>query len=320
MTDTTFKDGISVLIPVYNYDCSAYVRGLSEQLRALSAEEGGVEHEILVLDDASTDVVTLQANRSLNSVPGVRVFEGEKNIGRARARNFLLDRARHRFVLITDADAALISPRFLATYWQRRAEASVLVGGLTSAVPKQRGHELRFRYEQHAELQRRRRAAKSQKSEPGDAYHHFSTFNVWLDRRAVASPRFDERCEEYGYEDTLFGLTLREQGISARIIDNPLGHLGIDSNESFLAKTEASLRTLSRLTGIMQDTAGTSRLWQSLRRIGLSGLVAHFFRLSQPLLRRQLLSRHPSLWLFQLYKLGYYAVLMKSQRQDKKQN
>ena len=36
MTDTTFKDGISVLIPVYNYDCSAYVRGLSEQLRALS--------------------------------------------------------------------------------------------------------------------------------------------------------------------------------------------------------------------------------------------------------------------------------------------
>ena len=58
MTDTTFKDGISVLIPVYNYDCSAYVRGLSEQLRALSAEEGGVEHEILLFDDASTDVVT----------------------------------------------------------------------------------------------------------------------------------------------------------------------------------------------------------------------------------------------------------------------
>ena len=248
------------------------------------------------------------------------MFEGKKNVGRALALNILLDKARHRFVLITDADAALISPRFLSTYWHRCAEASVLVGGLTSAVPKQRGHELRFRYEQQAEAQRRRRAALRQKGETDDAYHHFSTFNVWLDRRAVASRRFDERCVEYGYEDTLFGLTLRDDGVSARIIDNPLGHLGIDSNESFLAKTEASLRTLSRLTGIMQDTAGTSRLWQSLRRVGLSGLVAHLFRLSQPLLRRQLLSRHPSLWVFQLYKLGYYAVLMKSQRQDKKQN
>ncbi len=321
MTDTPFRHGISVLIPVYNYDCTLYVRGLVAQLEALMAEEAdrGMGYEVLLLDDASTDTETLHANRALNRLPHTQYIEATTNRGRALGLNLLLDRAQYQYVLVTDADAAIVSPHYLSTYWDHRTEAPVLVGGLTSAIPELAGHELRYRYEKHAEEERRRRFAHTRRVDADAVYHHFSTFNLWMDRRVTASYRFDERCEEYGYEDALFGLTLRERGVPARYIDNPLAHLGIDSNRSFLEKTEASLRTLSRLTGLMQASAGTSRLWQRLCGMGMGSLVAALFNRVKPLMQRQLYGRKPSLIVFQLYKLGYYAALMKAKRQGSNQ-
>lgn len=121
--------------------------------------------------------------------------------------------------------------------------------------------------------------------------------------------RFDPRCREYGYEDALLGLVMKEQGLTLVHIDNPLIHTGLDTSREFLMKTEAAMRTLTRLTGTMQEANGVARLYDRLAKWRLAGVLRGVFRLVRPLLRRNLLGRRPNLFLFQLYKLGYYASL-----------
>lgn len=48
---------ISILIPVYNYDCSLLIKELAAQSLQLKEElDGEFDYEIIVSDDASTDL------------------------------------------------------------------------------------------------------------------------------------------------------------------------------------------------------------------------------------------------------------------------
>ena len=51
---------LSILIPTYNQDCSQLVKDLAAQCK-----QSGIEYEILVMDDGSTDPVTIKANQQL---------------------------------------------------------------------------------------------------------------------------------------------------------------------------------------------------------------------------------------------------------------
>ena len=105
------------------------------------------------------------------------------------------------------------------------------------------------------------------------------------------------------------GYTLVECGFSIRHIDNPLLHIGINSNESFLRNTETALRVLRRLGPPLTDHAHIARLHTRLSRLGLLPLLRCWHRTFAPFERRNLLSRRPLLWVFNLYKLGCYASL-----------
>lgn len=307
---TDYNTLISFIIPTFNYDCSALVAGLQAQAAAFAAETGGsFAYEILVGDDGSTDEAALAANRAVNSLPCCRCEERGVNVGRAYLRNWLIDAARYDHIVMLDADAALCTPDFVARYWQARDAADVVYGSLRNpAGPCPRGCELRYRCEHHAE---RWRKAHQGGNSP---YLWLSTFNMMLNRPRLGGLRFDARCKEYGYEDMLFGLTLYQRGLTVKHIDNPLIHTGIDTNVSYLKKTETAMRTLHGLEGLMQEYAGTSRLYNSFRLFRLDGLFRCGFRLLRPLVRRNLLGHHPSVNLFQLYKVGYYALYDKAQR------
>ena len=71
------------------------------------------------------------------------------------------------------------------------------------------------------------------------------------------------------------------------------------------------MRTLSGLDGIMQQNAGTSVVYSKLKKLHLLGLFRFFYRSSYKAIRANLLGHNPSLFLFQLYKLGYYADICK---------
>lgn len=304
------------IIPTYNYICYELAESLQRQAEALKATRGGAyDYEIIVADDGSTEKETIVANRAINNLPGCRLEERPRNEGRARVCNWLIDAARYDHIVLIDSDAAICTPDFVARYWAARDDADVVCGSLrnpSGACPP--GCELRHRYEKKAEAER---GVRDFEKTP---YLHFSTFNTMLNRSRLGGLRFDTRCREYGYEDALFGLMLRERGLTLKHIDNPLIHTGIDTNESFLKKTEASMRTLHRLKGPMQEASGTSRLFNTLRKLRLDGLFRLSFRLVRPIIVRNLLGRSPRVPLFQLYKAGYYALYDRHIRKQEKKN
>lgn len=296
---------VSILIPTYNYVCTALVQALSRQGERLFAElDSGFRYEIIVGDDGSTDAATVLANRSINRLPHCRYWVAEKNMGRAAIRNRLADMAAYPYLLYIDSDARVEREDYLRRYFAAARQARVVVGGLRN-VPSLPSPEvsLRFRYEAQAD---RRRSAVCRSRTP---YLHFSTFNFLIHRDLMREVRFNEKCFHYGYEDVYLGMELEHRHVKILHIDNELVHLGLDTNEVFLQKSETALRTLYGLDRAVQRHAAVSRTAERLKRCGLMPVVRWAYRLFGAEVRRNLLGKRPSLLLFSLYKLGYYCSL-----------
>lgn len=290
---------LSILVPVVDYDCAQLV---SDLLR--KGDEEGVSLEILLGDDHSQQAATQAMLVALGQLPGVRVLGSGARLGRARNRNRLAEAAKGEWLLFVDCDAAVPEAFSLRAYVDAGSRAPVVCGGLRhpSENPCPEA-TLRYKYEREAD---QRRAAVFRSEHP---YAQLSTFSLLVKREVFMSIRFDEACQEYGYEDTLFGVELHRHAIPLLHIDNPLLHMGMEPNALFLAKTETSLRTLQRLEPRL---VGHSRLLATvgkLRRLHLCGPVRLGWRIFHKQLRSDLLGKHPSLFVFSLYKLGYFLCL-----------
>ena len=288
---------LSIILPVYEVDASALVGELLDVAR-----RENVDCELLVGDDASPTVVGWLDDIAYRQE--VRVFRAEHNLGRAANRNRLADAAKGDWLLTVDCDARVLPEFSLTAYLRAARQASVVCGGVrTPASWPEPGHSLRLRYELAAD---RQRSAACRRQHP---YDKLTLFNALIRRDIFQSIRLDNSLREYGYEDALFGIDLQRRNVAIAHIDNPLLHTGIDTNSEFLAKTEASLHNLRRLS---RQMAAHSRLLVSAQRIErwhLATPARLLFRTTAPLLRRNLLGANPSLTLFDLYKLGYYLSL-----------
>ena len=296
---------ISILIPVYNYDCSLLIIELAAQSLQLKEElDGEFDYEIIVSDDASTDLNKQKINMTAALTTGSTYIQQKKNIGQAHLRNAMADIARFDLLLMIDADAEIFTKDFIRCYWQDRNKGDVICGTLKNPPgPAPSGCELRYRYEKKAE---KARPATARTKAP---YNYFSTFNVMFHREVFERIRFDERCTEYGYEDTLMGLMLKKHSYSVIHTDNPLIHKGIDSNQSFLKKTETAMRMLYKLGDPLQGHTGASRIASKLEKWHLKKCTKQLYKSIKKTLQKNLLSHHPSILLFNFYKLGYYCSL-----------
>ena len=287
---------LSILIPTYNYDCTRLVSNLQRQ-----TQQASIDYEIIVADDASPTYIYKEKNREINVLPHCRLIELEENVGRARIRNLLADEAQGEWLLFMDCDAEVISDSFITDYLTH-TDVGVVCGGLChpDALPSPEVG-LRYMYERRAD---KRRAAHYRKQEP---YEHFTPFNFMIRRAVFQSIRFDERITEYGHEDTLFGIALGERSISIRHIDNPLCHMGLESNERFLEKTRAALRNLATMEASMQGHSSLLKAYNLLHKTGLSRWLARWFACKEQSMATQLTGYTPSIRLFFIYKLGYYC-------------
>lgn len=302
---------LSILIPTYNADCTRLMADLAAQCAAHAAAHPDFSYEILVGDDASSRHDLTARNRHTAERLGVRYLLMDENQGQSRLRNVLARAAKGTHLLFIDSDAQVCTPDFIARYAADAPRADVVCGALRNPQPPfAENCTLRYRYEKKAEGQR---SAAYRNSHP---YERFTAFNAMMARSVWEQIPFEERCRQYGYEDALMGLEMQRLSISILHTDNPLIHLGIDSNASFLHKTETALRTLLALGPPMTLHAGASRVAAQLARRHMLGLAARGFRLCRGIMRRHLLGRHPSLTVFNLYRVGYYASLL---RQSKKQ-
>ena len=289
---------LSVLIPTYNDDCCRLVHQLQLQL----PQDG----EIIVGDDCSTDKDLTQKNKAATTLSGCRFFQAEHNLGRAAIRNALAREAKGEWLLFIDADAEVRSPSFIADYMAATEERTALVvcGGTGNlALCPRPEARLRYDYEVAAE---KRFTVEFRNRFP---YAQFTTFNFLVRRDLFLSIGFDEHCKTYGHEDTLFGLELKQRGIAIKHIDNKLTHLGLEDADVYLAKTETALRSLASMDVRQREHVRVSALALRLKRWHLLGMVCVLFQVCKPLLRANLLGKHPSQKLFAFYKIGAYAQL-----------
>lgn len=309
---------ISILISTYNYNCYRLVSDLHRL-----CEASGTDYEILVGDDCSRDQLSVIANMKVKELSHCQYLPSTENCGQACTRNRLALAASGEHLLFIDCDARVDDEKFILRYLQHADDADVVVGGLTTVTlpPDEivsrcetadlgRPHSvfvvnrsLRYRYEHDADLHR---SATERNRQP---YHSLTCFNLMIRREVFLQVKFCEQCRQYGYEDVLFGAELQAQGVSIIHIDNPLTHLGIDTNQQFLQKTETALHSLLQLDGITSSASRLKHHAERLHSLHLAPLAAHAFKLMKPLLRRNLLGSHPSLFVFSAYKLGYFLCL-----------
>ena len=283
---------LSILIPTYNDVCCQLVNDLQSQAAAL-----GIEYEIIVADDGSTDEAVLRQNRTINALPCCRLLERGMNSGRAVIRNVLANEARYPWLLFIDSDMTVCRTDFIERYISTVGD--VVYGGLV--IRHTTRQNLRARYElsrasEHT-LERRRQSP----------YHDFHTANFMIRRDLMLTHPFDERFSRYGYEDVLLGKTLQMNAIGIEHIDNPLSFEIFESNAAFVSKTEEGLQTLY---SFRHELRGYSRMIDFTEQHPVvSVLIRCWHHIAKKWERRHLCSNAPTLCVFTLYRLGYFLSL-----------
>ncbi|WP_426060045.1 glycosyltransferase family 2 protein [Hymenobacter sp. B1770] len=291
--------GLSVLIPVFNWD----VNKLVDALLAQRADWPG-PMEIILFDDGSREEIRV-ANRSLSCRPGVRYHELPHNVGRAAIRNQLAAASeRQEWLLLLDNDSLLPDAQFLARYAAARHYAPLVIGGTcyAQAPPVHAASYLRWYYGHHREA---RPAAVRQQA----PHAQLTINNVLLHAAILTQFPFDEDLTGYGHEDTKLGMELARAQVPIMHLDNPVLHIGLESANQFLDKSRQAVRNLAHLYHT-KGLGAETRLLQTalrLRRFGLARAAHGALQVLAPGLRRSLLSARPSLRNFDLLKL--YWVL-----------
>ena len=291
---------LSILIPTYNFDCTRLAEELQRQITA-----SGMVAEVIVMDDASPRQELRAANQSVNDLPNCRLVQLENNVGIARIRNLLADEAQYDKLLFLDSDVYPVHDDFVKAYLDASENGDVVCGGLLFRdTPPSPDCTLRYKYGSHVESM----TVEQRMKEP---YCEFRTLSFLISREVFMKVRFNEAFTQYGHEDTFFGKEIGEKGYSILHIDNPIYHDVPDTNEDFLEKTRRSIENLKRHQEILLSHVRLLRFYQKLQKWHIDAAVAMAFKVLQKPLLSNLKGKHPSLKLFNVYKVGYLCCIMR---------
>ena len=295
---------ISVLIPIYNFNVAKLVKDLHAQLNYAN-----VEFEIILGDDASSQRYN---NEKLTDLQGVTYFSLPENIGRAKMRNLLVEKANYPFLLFMDCDAAVLSSTYINNYIveiSRNISPVCIIGGVAYRPQKPNPkYYLRWYYG-------RKREATDADSRNRKPYKSFTSFNAVFSKSIFDTVKFDESFSTYGNEDTFFGDQLRNAEIPVIHINNPLYHDGLDNNEEYLKKVETSIDNLISLLQskkIDSNFVGENRLlatYYKCKKLKIITLLLKFYGIYLPSIKKKLF-KQPSVFWLDLYKLGYLVQNM----------
>jgi hypothetical protein len=296
---------LSINIPVYNYEVDELVAQLENQAEALK-----IQFEIRVYDDGSEKLVKLK-NCEIASLPGVIYTELEQNMGRSAIRNKMGTESKFKYLLFIDADSMPVSKDYLAKFIEYVKPNRVICGGTAYKPEKPAEPEkyLRWFYGTNREAI----SAEVRNSKKGFI---ITSNNFLIEKQVFEKIHFREEIRNYGHEDTMLGYDLFRSGIEVFHIDNPLEHTGLEDSQVFIEKTKTALKSLHEITKNMlpgdKVFAGQVYFLKKYRAITQyfpTAFLRIFFNLFHFGIERNLTGSHPSLFLFDLYKLGFYATL-----------
>lgn len=227
-------DGVTILLPCFN-EIGNVAAAVAEARAA--ATDAAAAHEIIVIDDGSTDGTGAAARALAAADPRVRVVAHERNRGYGAALRTGIDAARMPWILLTDAD--------LQFDLMQLTEVSALAGDVDLIIGR--------RTPRRDPLYRR-------------VYGH--TWN-WLVRRALELPVRDVDCAfKLGRADLLQSLELRSAGAmispelvyrslgrGARLVEVDVAHRPRRSGAQSGANPRVILRALSELRSLRTRAA-----------------------------------------------------------------
>jgi glycosyltransferase involved in cell wall biosynthesis len=295
---------LSINIPVYNIEVHDLVLQLVKQ-----AQTEAIDFEIRIYDDGSAEAMK-NRNRQLAGTPHILYLEMEHNLGRAAIRNRMGFDAKGTYLLFIDADSKLISRNYLKKYVEHASPGIVLCGGTAYSSEKPAGEKmLRWIYG-------RKREAIPAIERTSRKGFIITSNNFLIDRELFKEIHFREIPGPYGHEDTLLGYDLFSAGIMPQHIDNPMEHTGLEDSKTFLTKTREAMENLHYISANtlahapeFQNQINFLKQYRKVTGIIPPFLIRWTFRLFSSVIEKKLTGGNPRLFLFDAYKLGYFAQL-----------
>ncbi len=291
---------ISILIPTYNYNVFPLVCDLHRQ-----AEKLEIDFEIRVYDDCSS--LPISGNEKINQLSNASFTPLKKNIGRSAIRNLLAKDAKYKNLLFLDADTQVMNSDFLQNYIDEIPKKyQIIYGGIRyQEVAPPKSEKLRWIYG----VKREALSVEERRKQP---HLRFLTLNFLIHKSVFSLLEFNEDIPNLRHEDTLFALDAKKKNISVRHIDNPVIHLGLESSDVFLRKSRESVESLKLFINqgliLPEETALSAKALQ-LQKSKSAVVVRRFYKNFKTSMEKNLLSDKPSLYLFDVYRLGYYLSL-----------
>ncbi|WP_366182794.1 glycosyltransferase [Flavobacterium ovatum] len=291
---------LSILIPVYNYNIYPLILELHAQCLKLK-----IVFEIIVIDDFSSSICV--ENEKTNTLNNSNYTVLDSNIGRSKIRNLLGRTANYDWLLFLDADVFPKNKNFISTYIKHiNNEEKIVNGGLLYQNEKpEKNKLLRWVYG-------RKREALDYKTRSKKPYLSSLTLNILIHKSIFEKISFNETIPNLRHEDTLFSYNLMQGKIKIEHIDNPIYHNGLDDFIVAIRKEKESLLALKYLIDnqlIPTDYVRISKLFTKIKHYRLIPIFVLFHKMTNFLFLKNLSSRYPSLFIFDLYRLGYLCQL-----------
>lgn len=280
---------LSILIPVYHYNALSLVNELVKQ-----CDFNGINFEILCQDDASNSFDNT-TNQKINAILNCFFFINKINLGRGKNINLLAQKAKYDWLLILDCDTFPAQNNFIKKYVHiiSNSTKNIFFGGILYENKKpQKEQLLRWIYG-------RKRETIS-----------ILTSNLLIKKEVYVEYPFDESITKYGYEDLCFFTVLKSNYFEIYRVENPTYHLNLETSVAFLNKTKTALENLLLLFNskkISSEESKIIKVFEFLKKLKMIRFSVFFFKKYQTKIERNLLSQNPSIFLFDLYKLGYFC-------------
>jgi len=293
---------ISILIPTYNYNVYPLAREMHKQ-----ASKSGIDFEILVYDDASTQDFDLQ--NLLGELDGVTYKYFDKNLGRVPMLQELVNDAKYEMLLTMDADVFPKDRFFFRKIIDEieKVDADVYYGGTSvPANPPAPDKILRWKFGKERES-------------PSLAYRKEHPYNTIVCQSTVVKKNiFLEFLDQlllvkdyYGL-DIYYSYLLKKAGKKIHHYNNMVTHLGFDTNKAFIKKSKIAIHTYHYLYSnrlIDRKHIKLIDFAEKYASFGLCLVLKSAKKMVSKLIEKNLESTNPSLFLLDIYKLMYYCSI-----------
>ena len=289
---------ISILIPCFDYNAYPLVSVLEKQALMLK-----IDFEIICIDDGSFSSKN-DLNQKINLLTNSKFIESKKNIGRIKNRLLLAEKSQYEWLIFLDVDTLPNEDKFLKNYIEQLNRETLIIGGCIYKKPENENFSLRYKFGKFREEIKSDIRNKN-------PYKYISSCNFMCKRNVLIDVLSSINTISYG-NDYVFGSLVKKMGIYIKHIDNPVIIDNIDENQIFIKKTHDALDNLISSYDnkiIEKHSISILKAYIILDNLHMKNIFIKITDLFKNLLNRNLHSKDPNLFLFDLYRLNYLCKI-----------